>query len=473
MIETYPWLSIVPPLLAIAIALMTRQVYFALIFGIWSGTTILAEGNVLRGIADVLTACVDVFKDSSNTEVIMFSAFIGALLAFSQRSGGVEGFVRYVSKKGFLSDRRKAQLFAVGVGTAIPIESNISVLITGTVARPIFDRLKISREKLAYLCDSTSAPICTLIPINAWGAYVAGLLNQQHIQHSFQTYLSAIPYNFYSLLAFGIVVHTAITGRDYFTMKHAEDRALKYGKVLRDGATPLVSTEVLSLPVKEGIQPSASNMVIPVLTMIIMMIVSLIITGGGDITRGSGSTSVLWAVSAAIMVAAVKYRLQNIMNSNELVQLFIKGVGGLMPIALLMMFAFAIGNLCRDLHTGEYVANTAMNIISPQFLPVILFITTGFIAFSTGTSWGTWAIMFPIGIGIAQGFQIDIVPVTGALISGGVFGDHCSPISDTTLISSMASASDHMDHVNTQLPYALIAGVIAALLFLIAGVLVY
>ncbi len=473
MIETYPWLSVVPPLLAIAIALVTRQVYFALIFGIWSGTTILAEGNVLRGIADVLTACVDVFKDSSNTEVIMFSAFIGALLAFLQRSGGVEGFVRYVSKKGFLSDRRKAQLFAVGVGTAIPIESNISVLITGTVARPIFDRLKISREKLAYLCDSTSAPICTLIPINAWGAYVAGLLTQQQIQHSFQSYISAIPYNFYSLLAFGIVVYTATMGKDYFIMKHAENRALKYGKVLRDGATPLVSTEVLSLPVKEGIQPSASNMVIPVLTMVIMMIVSLIITGEGDITQGSGSTSVLWAVSAAIMVAAVKYRLQNIMNSHELVQLFFKGVGGLIPLALLMMFAFAIGDLCRDLNTGEYAAGVAIKFISPQFLPVILFVITGFIAFSTGTSWGTWAIMFPIGIGITNGFQIDVVPVIGALISGGVFGDHCSPISDTTLISSMASASDHMDHVNTQLPYALIAGSFAALLFLITGILVY
>ena len=309
--------------------------------------------------------------------------------------------------------------------------------------------------------------------MNAWGAYVAGLLTQQQIQHSFQSYLTAIPYNFYSLVALGIVVYTATTGKDYFTMKHAEHRALKYGKVLRDGATPLVSTEVLSLPIKEGIQPSASNMVVPVLTMVIMMIVSLIITGGGDITQGSGSTSVLWAVSAAIVVAALKYRLQNIMNSNELVQLFFKGVGGLMPIALLMMFAFAIGNICRDLHTGEYVANTAMNIISPQFLLVILFVTTGFIAFSTGTSWGTWAIMFPIGIGIAQGLQIDIIPVTGALISGGVFGDHCSPISDTTLISSMASASDHMDHVNTQLPYALVAGVFAALLFLITGVLVY
>ena len=161
------------------------------------------------------------------------------------------------------------------------------------------------------------------------------------------------------------------------------------------------------------------------------------------------------------------------MYGNEIINLFFKGVSGLIPIAILMMFAFAIGTLCRDLHTGEFVADVASRFISQKFLPVILFITTGFIAFSTGTSWGTWAIMFPIGMGIAQGFQVDIVPIIGSLVSGGIFGDHCSPISDTTLLSSMASASDHIDHVNTQLPYALISGGIAAVLFLLAGVMVY
>jgi len=161
------------------------------------------------------------------------------------------------------------------------------------------------------------------------------------------------------------------------------------------------------------------------------------------------------------------------MNFNELVQLFFKGVGGLIPIAILMMFAFAIGQLCRDMGTGKFVAGVVSDIIPLEILPVLLFITTGFIAFSTGTSWGTWAIMFPIGIGIAHSLNIGIYPFVGAIMSGGVFGDHCSPISDTTLVSSMASASDHIDHVNTQLPYALTAGTLAAILFLIVGVIYY
>ena len=473
MIESHPWLSILPPLIAIGIAITYRQVYIALILGIWSGTTILANGNLLQGIADAIEACVTVFKDEGNTKVILFSAFIGAVLAFTQRSGGVQGFIEFVSNWKLITSRRRAQLMSIALGTAIPIESSISVLITGTVSRPIFDKLKISREKLAYLCDSTSAPICTLIPLNAWGVYVAGLMSQQQVHDPFKMYLYAIPLNFYSIFAFLLMVSLVVFKKDFLSMKRAEKRAEKEGKVLRDGATPLVSTEVISIPPKENVIPKASNMVIPVMTMVLMMLVSMFITGKGHLTEGSGSTSVLWAVMAAIFVGGLKYWTAKMMDFNELVHLFFKGVGGLIPIAILMMFAFAIGRLCNDLKTGEYVAGVTSHLISPALVPLILFITTGFIAFSTGTSWGTWAIMFPIGIGIAHNLNLDILPIIGALLSGGVFGDHCSPISDTTMVSSMASASDHIDHVNTQLPYALTAAALASVSFLLVGFIRY
>lgn len=473
MIESYPWLSIVPPLIAIGIAIKFRQVYVALMIGIWSGTTILANGNALKGLADAVDACVNVFKDEGNTKVILFSAFIGAIIAFTQRSGGVQGFINYVSKRNIVTNRRRAQLMTVAIGAAIPIESSINVLITGTVSRPIYDRLKISREKLAYLCDSISAPICSMIPINAWGAYVAGLLYQQNIDTPYKVYLLSIPLNFYALFAVALALFLVISKRDFFTMKRAEKRAAEEGKVLRDGATPLISTEVISIPTKEGVTPKALNMIIPVATMIVMMIVSMLITGRGHLTEGDGATSVLWAVITAIFVGGLKYWTAKIMSFNELVQLFFKGVGGLIPIAILMMFAFAIGQLCRDLETGNFVAGVVSDIFPSAMLPVLLFITTGFIAFSTGTSWGTWAIMFPIGIGIAHALDIGIYPFVGAIMSGGVFGDHCSPISDTTIVSSMASASDHIDHVNTQLPYALTAGTLAAILFIIVGIIFY
>ncbi len=473
MLESYPWLSVVPPVMAIAIAIKFRQVYIALFFGIWTGSVILLDGNVLKGLVDAIDRCVFVFKDESNTKVILFSAFIGAVIAFIQRSGGVQGFIEFVSRRNLISTRRRAQFLAVAIGASMPIESSISVLITGTVSRPIFDRLKISREKLAYICDSISAPICSMIPINAWGAYIATLLANQSVNDPYKMYLYAIPMNFYSIIALTLVLVLVATKKDFFTMKKAEKRASEEGKVLRDGATPLISSDITEMQPIEGIPLKASNMVLPIVTMIVMMIVSMLITGNGHLTEGSGSTSVLWAVISAIVVTGVKYRFSKIMTFNEIVDLFFKGVGGLIPIAVLMMFAFAIGQLCRDLNTGVYVAGVTSNLFSPKLFPVILFITTGFIAFSTGTSWGTWAIMFPIGIGIAQTLDISILPIIGSIVGGGVFGDHCSPISDTTLVASMASASDHMDHVNTQLPYSLFAGTLSAILFLITGMLVY
>ncbi len=468
-VDLYPWLSIIPPLAAIIIAIIYKQVYIALTIGLWSGTTILAGGNPLKGLADMIDLCVNVFKDAGNTRVIIFSATIGAVIILTQRSGGMQGFIHFMSERKLIRTRRRAQLLAVFVGMSIPIESTINVLITGTVFRPIFDKMKISREKMAYICDSISAPVCAMIPVNAWGAYMAGLLANQGIDRSMQVYLGSLVYNFYPIFAIALVFVIVISQRDFFAMRKAEKRALEEGKVLRDGAVPLISAEVTDVEPKPGISYKASNLVVPVFVMIVMMVAAMLITGNGKFTDGSGSTSVLWAVLSAVLAAAVKYRISGIMKSNEMINLFFKGVGGLIPIAVLMMFAFAIGNLCRELGTGIYVASVAENLISPKLLPLILFITTGVIAFSTGTSWGTWGIMVPIGIPVAMALDVNTLPVVAAMVSGGVFGDHCSPISDTTLISSMASASDHMDHVNTQLPYALTAGILASACFLIIG----
>lgn len=465
----HPWLSVIPPLIAIAIAIRFRQVYIALIIGLWSGTTILAHGNILKGLADMIDLCINVFQVPGNTRVILFSACIGAVIAFTQRSGGVLGFINWLSRKTMISTRRRAQLLAMAIGTAIPIESGISVLVTGTVARPIFDRLKISREKLAYICDSTSAPICSMIPLNAWGAYMAGLLANQGIPQPLHIYFKSLLLNFYPILALLLVLILILIQKDFLTMRKAELRAQTEGKVIRDGAVPLISENVISIEPKPGITPSALFMIIPITAMLIMMVAGLLITGNGQLSKGSGSTAVLWSVLTAIAVGGIQYRIKGVMKFNELVQLFFKGTGGLIPIAVLMMFAFAIGQLCRDLGTGHYVAGMAHKTLSPALIPMILFITTGFVAFSTGTSWGTWSIMVPIGIPLAETLGLNTLPVVAAITSGGVFGDHCSPISDTTIIASMASASDHMDHVNTQLPYALTAGIVAAVLFLVVG----
>jgi Na+/H+ antiporter NhaC len=463
------WLSVLPPLVAIVTAIITKQVYLSLFAGIWLGWSILGGGNPVTGLRDAIQACIDTFKDEDNTRVIAFSALVGALLTFTQRSGGVAGFIDWVTGRGYVRTRRGAQLLAGFLGLGIFVESTITCLVSGAIARPLFDRFEISREKLAYICDSTSAPVCILLPMNGWGAFILGVLIAQNVDRPLSAFLGAVPLNFYALLALTYVFYIILSGRDWGPMARAEQRARETGKVIRDGAEPLVSNEVLSLAPKEGVTPKARNMLVPLGTMLAGMPVGLWITGDGNLMEGSGSTSVLWAVMLACVVAGVMYLEQRLFSLNELMDLLFKGIGGLMPLALLMMFAFAIGDTCSELKTGIYVAGLAEGLLRPALVPFVLFWLSGIIAFSTGTSWGTFAIMLPIGIPMAEIVGVHLSLSIAAVLAGGVFGDHCSPISDTTIISSMAAGSDHIDHVNTQIPYALLIAGLSSILFILAG----
>ncbi len=492
--ENFGFWSILPPLVAIILAIMTRQVFISLLFGIWMGWVILSNFNFLDGSINTIEAMVDVFKEPGNTRTIMFSSLVGALIAFVQRSGGVEGFIQYINKflekiekKRKTSPRKTVQIMAWLTGVAIFVESSINVLTVGSIYRPIFDRLKIPREKLAYIADSISAPTCILIPLNAWGAYIMGLLLAQGISDPLGTMVKVYPLNFYPIFAMIMVAIVIFTQKDIGPMKKAEKRAIEEGKVIRDGATPMISTDVISMEKAEGTVARARNMIIPIATMVGMMPVGLIYTGWSQVEniqtypfwqqiflalgKGSGSTAVLWAVLMSIFVGAILYRYQKIFKLPEIISLIFKGVGGLIPLALLMMLAFAIGKVCRDLGTGIYIAEVSKAWLSPKLVPFIVFLVASSIAFSTGTSWGTFAIMIPIGLQMAQIMDANIYLTIAAALGGGVFGDHSSPISDTTIISSMASASDHIDHVKTQLPYALIAGIVAALVYLVIGLI--
>jgi tetracycline resistance efflux pump len=467
--ETYGWLSILPPLLAIFLAIKTKHVYISLVLGIWLGWTIINSWNPVSGLIHTLGALVAVFKDEDNTRVILFSAMIGAIITFTQYSGGMKGFITWIVGKGVVRTRKSAGFLAWFLGFIIFIESSICVLVSGAVTRPIFDKLKISREKLSYILDSTSAPKCILIPLNAWGAFVIGLLATQGVENPIRVLVSSMPFNFYAILALLIVLITVLTEKDLGPMKKAEHRVRVENKLLRDGAEPLISAEVVQMEAKEGVPPRALNMILPVVTMVAMMPVVLLITGKGNLMEGSGSASVLWAVIAGLAVGAVAYRAQGIMKVKEITDIFMKGVGGLVPLASLMILAFAIGDICDALGTGPFVAQAAKSTLNPGVIPTVIFLVSCFIAFSTGTSWGTFAIMIPIAVPMINIIGLHPGLIIAAVLGGGVFGDHCSPISDTTIISSMASATDHIDHVRTQLPYALIAAGFSLLLFLIFG----
>jgi len=422
----------------------------------------------------------------------MFSALVGSLLIFIQYSRGVEGFINIINKKlAKLEDKKTGysrvmvQLLATFTGLLLFVETSISSLTVGALYRPIFDKFRIPREKLAYIADSSSAPSSILIPFNAWGAFIMGLLLTQGIDKPFSVMISSIKYNFYPLLAITIVFIVIFTKKDIGSMKNAEKRTKETGELMNKGSKPMVSDEITSFPPKKGIEAKAYNMIVPLLTMVFMMPINLIYTGWSSVEnatsfsnhaseaigKGSGSSSVLYAVITALLVAMVMYFVQGIMKPKEAINLTLKGISELMPLALLMLLAFAIGDACKELETGIYVANATKQWLSPELLPAVVFIISSFIAFSTGTSWGTFAIMLAISVPMANIHAADLTIVVAATLGGGIFGDHCSPISDTSIISSMASASDHIDHVKTQLPYALIGGVISVFLYLIIGFL--
>jgi len=466
----YSWLSVIPPLFAILLAIKTRQVFLSLFLGILVGWIIVSGGNVFSGIELSIQSIIDVFKDAGNTRVIIFCALVGSLIALTQANGGVQGFVDLIQKKNIVTSRKRATVFSFFVGCIVFIESSISCLVTGTIFHPIFEKFKISREKLAYICDTTSSPICILIPLNAWGAYVISLLEKENVNDPVSIFLGTIPLNFYAILSVIFAGFIAFSFKDFAVMKKAEKRSLDLGKTISDGATPMISEEVASLKPKKGIAHRSINMIIPIAVMIFMMPVSLYITGHGNITSGSGSTSVLWSVIAAIVFAGIISLAQRILSLKEVMDNTLKGISALVPLAILMVLAFSIGDTCRTLGTGVYVASLSRELLNPSVIAPILFITSAFISFSTGTSWGTFAIMIPIAVPTAIYSDASLSLSVAAVLSGSVFGDHCSPISDTTIVSSMASVCDHIDHVRTQLPYALSMGAIAAVFFWLVGV---
>jgi len=490
----YGFWSLLPPLIAIVLAILTKQVFISLLLGIFLGWTMINNGNPLYGLFDTLQALVDVFKDAGNTRTIMFCALVGGLIIFMQRSGGVAGFIELVQRKLARYENRSdghgkvvVGLLAWLTGTLIFVESSISVLTVGTLYRPLFDKLGISREKLAYIADSSSAPSSILIPFNGWGAFIMTLLAAQGFSDPFATMMKALVWNFYPILAILMVPVVVLLKKDWGPMKLAEARTAG-GKLLWDDAQPMITDELIDLEVAPGVVPRAFNMVAPIVVMVVLMPVMLAYTGWAGaaeaapdgwwnhlllaIGKGSGSTAVLTAVVGALLLSMVFYKIQGIMRFREMVDLTVKGISSMIPLSLLMLLAFAIGTLCKDhLGTGVYVAEVTSGWLSPGLAPFLIFLVSCFVAFSIGSSWGTFGIMIPIAVGMGQTLGADLHVVIAAALGGGVFGDHCSPISDTTILSSMASATDHVDHVKTQLPYALFAGALAALGYLVLGLL--
>ena len=506
----YGFWSIIPPTVAIGLAFITHRPILSLFLGIWTGQYIyealplFADGKAGAGLWAFFTSFFHVFSDrivgvladSWYIGIITFTLMIGGLLGIINRSGGMWAIADALAKKA--KNSATAQVFAAIMGVAIFFDDYANTLLVGNTMRPITDKFRVSREKLAYIVDSTAAPVASLALISTWIAYEVGVIadalknegfGDKIANAAYTVFLQSIPYRFYSLLALVLLFTLAITSRDYATMYKAEMRARKEGKVYRDGAQLPISKEISELSKPEGVPLKAYNAWIPILVLIVGTIWALWVTAGGGATYAGylkefgssfkaltytfgdadASIALVWAVAAATATAAIMVSWQKIMSAGEIVDAWLDGTKSMMVAVVILTIAWALGSINSDLGTSKYVISLVESWLPGSVLPLGIFLVAALISFATGTSWGTMAILMPIAIGLAGRFYgtsavgVMHLATIGAVLTGAVFGDHCSPVSDTTILSSMASACDHMDHVTTQIPYSLTAATVAAL----------
>ena len=453
----YGILSIAIPLLTIVLAIITKDVIVSLMGGIFVGLLVLNGYNPMDAFVALFNGVIDLFSEGWITKTLLFMLLVGSIIKLLTLSGAVNSFVAFLSQKSKKIDSPTgAMMLAYVVGVIIFIESSITSLVAGTVAKPLCDKNGVSREKLAYICDGTSAPICSLIPMNGWGALLLGLIVSAIDSNVIEgdgvsLLIASIPYNFYAIFALLIVLAVIYFKFDIGPMKDAVAKPYTVQKI------------------NEKIPGSPYAMLLPLAVMILSVPVALYITGEGDIFKGSGSTSVYYAVIVTLLFMYIYYLSAKLLTHKKFFKGLYDGMGEMIPVTMILLFAIFIGKVIGDLGTAKYLANILHGNISPVFIPVLIFLVASITAFSTGTSWGTFSIMMPIGLALGADLGLDIPLVIAAVISGGIFGDHASPISDTTIISSMAAGCDHVEHVRTQLPYALIGGTLAACAFFIAA----
>jgi tetracycline resistance efflux pump len=452
------WISILPPILAIVLVIWRKEVILALFAAIFLSEWLLGQSTLLSIGSSWLGAIeriAEVFSDIGNTRLLMFSLMVGALLAFIRKSGGVAALVKFLIDWGVAKNERRSALLASFVGCAIFVESNLSILTSGILARGLFDKFGMSRARLAYIIDSTAAPISILILLNGWGAYVMALLSNYEFKVSLVEVLwGSVPYNFYALFTLLLVFYTAYTGKVYGPLKHSVNNFTEGSADLEVDAT------------------KSRYMLVPLSVLIFGMIGFMYMTGNGDLAAGSGSKSVLYATASACLVAYLMMLLQGGFNHIQLVKIGFNGMGELLPLVAILLLSIALGASLRELGTGEYVAGIVGDNLSPIMIAPVLFVVGALISFSTGTSWGTFAILIPLGVPLISTLNLPPGFILSAILGGGVFGDHCSPISDTTAVTALASGCDLLEHVRTQLPYALFTGFLAILAYLVCGLLI-
>jgi len=486
--------AIFPPLLAIVLAFATRRVVLSLGLAIGLGALLSAAFDPLEAIVRAVRdyAWKSILSQPSKLWIVVFTVALGSMVGVMARAGGIQAIVDRLARR--VRRPRSAQLAAFVAGLVAFFDDYTNAVLIGNAMRPLFDRLRISREKLAYLVDSTSAPVAGLALISTWIGYEVGLVGDAAralglSASGYEIFLRALPFRFYCLFALVFVAINVLSGRDYGPMLRAERRAAETGHVLRPGAVPLSGTAITSMRARQGVRGSALQAIVPVVVVLAGTLLGLVwdggrfsnahgslltiaawreILGAADSIRILGIASLLGAATAvALAVGPDKLRLREAMSA------LVLGARSMGLAILVLLLAWGIEAVTRDLGTTDLVVATLSNAIPAPILPVAVFATASVVAFSTGTSWGTMAILIPTVLPLAfqAGGMALLVVCAAAVLDGAIFGDHVSPVSDTTVLSAISSGSDLMDHVRTQLPYALTAMLAALVLgYGLAGV---
>ena len=482
----YGFWSLVPPLLTIILALVTKNVFISLFIGIITGSFVLNAFAPLASFNAGLYAIVDSMS-GSNVIVIASCLIVGAVIHLMDKSGGIEGFVNIVVKKmGLIKTKRGANLFTWLLGLAVFTSGSLSCMVTGAVSRPVNDALKVPHEKSAFIVHATSTPWCVLFPFSGWLASMVGYLVSGGVPDAEATSVlfQSIGLNFYCIMAILLVLVLALLQKDVGPMAKAEKRAAETG-LLDD---PAHKTEEEKEAATSGVKPRACNLLVPVGVLIVVIFATLIATGwsaaetsvsipvireicraGVAITKGAGMQALLWAVVASLLTIVVMTVVQKVFTVDQAISEMFKGMGHMLPIAFILLFGFTMGTVVKGLDTGSYLSFLFQKLLSPALLPALTFLIALLISFATGTSMGTMAIMAVISLPMAYDMGVSIPLVAGAMFGGSIFGDHASPISDTTIMTCSTTGCDIIDHVKTQSPYCIAIAVVSFLLYVVFG----
>ncbi len=488
------WMALLPPIVAIVLAMVTREMLISLFFGIWSGAILLYNYNPVAGFFKSFdTHIVHALAQPDHASIVIFSLLFGGMIGLISKNGGMFGIVKVALK--WAGTRRRGQLITSALGCLIFFDDYSNSLLIGNTMRPFTDKLKLSREKLSYLVDSTAAPVAILAPISTWSVFEMSLLTMPFAvagitASPYIVFLKSIPYSFYGIFSLWLLIWLGLFRRDFGPMYKAEKRAFLEGKVIRDGGKPLMDDSGFADEFGK-VQSHWLNALLPIFAVLITTFIGLYVTGRNNLSGAEPSlqniigssdsyASLMWGAALGCLTGIILSLSQKLLSLRETVDAWLAGVRSMTLAVLVLTLAWTLSGLCMDLHTAEYLIHHLGDHINAVILPIVTFVLAGLISFSTGTSWGTMSILVPLIIPIAlkiTGNNVDDPVFLGsfaAILAGATFGDHCSPISDTTILSSMASASDHIDHVRTQLPYALIAGLFSIVMgYLFVGLEIY